>query len=218
MSLREARALFFERSQLGPEGGYNDRWVKVEAKPFPFYFPNSNGRVAAARLHDLHHIANDYATDWAGEIEIAGWEIASGCGRFSAAWVLDVGGFAVGLFLAPRRLCRAFVRGRHAPTNLYRTGFDESQLDTVTVGELRDLLGTRDPQLRITERDVASFALWGTIATATWLIPAAIGLALFSAGMSRLKRQRTTARRSNDRPFRRARTDARQSGSSVCDR
>src|SRR3712207_87453 len=174
MTLRDARALFFQRGNLGPNGGLDDRWGKVEEKPFPFYFPNTNTRVAAARLHDLHHIAAEYDTDWPGEIEIAGWEIASGCGRFSAAWVLDIGGFAVGLFLAPRRLFRAFVRGRRAPTNLYLSGFDESQLDRRTVGELRDQLGTRRSNSRPKASDLASFAVWSAAASAFWLMPAAI--------------------------------------------
>ncbi len=57
MLLQEARKLFFKRGNLGEDGGYWSRWVRVESKPFPFYFPNSCSRVAAARLHDLHHIA-----------------------------------------------------------------------------------------------------------------------------------------------------------------
>lgn len=81
MTLAEARARFFERSGLGDYGGYNARWVRVETKPFPVYFPNTACRVEAAKLHDLHHIANEYETDWPGEVEIAAWEIASGCGR-----------------------------------------------------------------------------------------------------------------------------------------
>ena len=39
MSLREARDLFFARSNLGPDGGYASRWVRVETNPLPFYFP-----------------------------------------------------------------------------------------------------------------------------------------------------------------------------------
>jgi len=56
--LLEARNLFFCDAKLGPDGGYRDRWVRVEAKPIPFYFPNWPARVAAARLHDFHHIAS----------------------------------------------------------------------------------------------------------------------------------------------------------------
>jgi hypothetical protein len=209
MTLREARALFFARANLGPNGGYYDRWVKVEAKPFPFYFPNTKARVAAARLHDLHHIAADYAIDWPGEIEIAGWEIASGCGRYSVAWMLNLGAFAVGLFVAPRRLFRAFLRGRHAPANLYLRSFEEAQLDRTTVGELRDELGSSSPQRGPRASDLASFALWSAAASATWLVPAVAALALFSLGTRRLTRPRTTAPRSSGRPSRRARTGAR---------
>ena len=80
-SLRDARALFFERSNLGIDGGYAKRWVRVESKPLAFYFPNSRSRVAAARLHDLHHVAAEYDTDWPGEAEIAGWEIVAAAVR-----------------------------------------------------------------------------------------------------------------------------------------
>src|SRR6266550_7237904 len=57
LSLRTARSLFFRDTKLGPDGGYGDRWVRVETKPIPFYFLNWPSRVGAARLHDLHHIA-----------------------------------------------------------------------------------------------------------------------------------------------------------------
>ncbi len=94
MSLRDARTLFFERSNLGADGGYSSRWVRVESKPIAFYFPNCHSRVAAARLHDLHHIVAEYGTDWPGEAEIAAWEIASGCTHYYAAWILNLGAFA----------------------------------------------------------------------------------------------------------------------------
>src|SRR5262245_10204 len=96
MPLRRALEVFFERSNLGEDGGYSRRWVRIESKPIPLYFPNWKGRVAAARLHDLHHIATDYATDWPGEAEISGWEIASGCAHYYAAWLLDIAGFNFG--------------------------------------------------------------------------------------------------------------------------
>lgn len=172
MTLREARELFFARSGLGVDGGYSDRWVRVEAKPFPFYFPNTRSRVKAAKLHDLHHIALEYQTDWPGEAEIAAWEIASGCGRYLWAWLLNLGAFAVGMALFPRRLFRAFVRGRHA-ANLYREGFPESQLSTKTVQWLRERLetGGRDYQVLLSDR--LAFAFWCFIAFAyhaAWLV------------------------------------------------
>src|SRR4029453_277044 len=66
LSLLEARALFFRDAKLGPDGGYGDRWVRVETKPIPFYLPNWPSRVAAARLHDLHHIATGLRNGLAG--------------------------------------------------------------------------------------------------------------------------------------------------------
>lgn len=160
LSLRTARALFFRDAKLGPDGGYGNRWVRVETKPIPFYFPNWPSRVAAARLHDLHHIASEYGTDWPGEGEIAAWEIASGCAGYHAAWLLNLGGFGAGLFLAPRRVFHAFLRGRRAKTNLYKNGIDESRLDQITVGKLRDELGLRAPVTSARTADLALFGLW----------------------------------------------------------
>ena len=185
MSLRDARTLFFERGNLGEDGGYSGRWVRVESKPIAFYFPNCRSRVAAARLHDLHHIAAEYDTDWAGEAEIAAWEIASGCTHHYIAWILNLGAFAVGLIVAPKSLFRAFVRGRHARTNLYHTGLSELQLDDITVGILRARLAVGAPRVEAHASDVAMFALWSAVA-ALWLLAplVAIVLGFFIARMA----------------------------------
>ena len=165
MTLAEARALFFARSGLGGDGGYNARWVRVETKPFPVYFPNTACRVEAAKLHDLHHIANEYATDWAGEAEIAGWEIASGCGRHGWAWLLNLGAFTIGMVLYPKRLFRAFIRGRHC-RNLYRDGFPERELPNQTLEWLRDRLRVSDAAVCPTVSDRFAFTLWCVIGAA----------------------------------------------------
>jgi hypothetical protein len=169
LSLGEGRALFFSDAKLGPGGGYRDRWVRVETKPIPFYFPNWPSRVEAARLHDLHHIVAGYETDWPGEGEIAAWEIASGCARYHAAWILNLGAFGAGLVVAPKRLFRAFLRGRRAKTNLYKSGFDESRLDKITVGMLRDHLGLDVPVSSPRPADAALFALWCIPSILPWL-------------------------------------------------
>jgi len=168
-SLLEARNLFFCDAKLGADGGYGDRWVRIEAKPIPFYFPNWPARVAAARLHDLHHIAGEYETDWPGEAEIAAWEIASGCARYHAAWILNLGAFSAGLVIAPKRLFRAFLRGRHAKTNLYKSGFDQSRVNAITVGILRDQLGLRAALPSAGATDVGLFLLWCILSVLIWL-------------------------------------------------
>jgi hypothetical protein len=171
LTLAEARSLFFAHSGLGADGGYNARWVRVETKPFPVYFPNTACRVEAAKLHDLHHIAMEYKTDWPGEAEIAAWEIASGCGRHGWAWLLNLGAFMVGMVLFPKRLYRAFIRGRHA-ANLYRDGFSETELGNRTVGWLRWRLRMDDGIALARVSDKIAFARWGFIAVgyhAAWL-------------------------------------------------
>lgn len=172
LTLAEARSLFFARSGLGDDGGYNARWVRVETKPFPVYFPNTASRVEAAKLHDLHHIANEYETDWAGEAEIAAWEIASGCGRHLWAWLLNLGAFTVGMVLFPKRLYRAFIRGRHS-LNLYRDGFPETELPAKTVEWLRGGLRLNQEPASATLSDRIAFALWcvaGLAYHGAWLI------------------------------------------------
>ena len=164
LTLEKARALFFARSGLGEDGGYNARWVRVETKPFPVFFPNTACRVEAAKLHDLHHIAMEYDTDWAGEAEIAGWEIASGCGRHGWAWLLNLGAFTVGLALFPKRLYRAFLRGRHA-RNLYRDGLPETELPRKTVQWLREFVAT-DGETKAGLSDRLAFGAWSLIGLA----------------------------------------------------
>jgi hypothetical protein len=178
MSLQDARKLFFKRSNLGEDGGYSSRWVRVESKPFPFYFPNSRSRVAAARLHDLHHIAAEYETDWPGEAEISAWEIASGCAAYHAAWILDLGGLYAGIVVAPRRLFRAFLRGRRAATNLYKNGFDESRLSEITVGTLRGELGLQAPIRTARAADIGLFVLWCALSVLVWAVLPLLALIL----------------------------------------
>jgi hypothetical protein len=166
LTLAEARTLFFARSGLGSDGGYNARWVRVETKPLPVFFPNTACRVEAAKLHDLHHIAMEYETNWAGEAEIAAWEIASGCGRHGWAWLLNLGAFTVGMMLYPKRLYRAFMRGRHS-LNLYRDGFPETELPTTTLQWLRQRLRANQTGTEATVTDRLAFAFW-CVAGATY--------------------------------------------------
>jgi hypothetical protein len=64
--------------------------------------------------------------DLRGEAEMGAWELAA-CGRarslrlFWAAWLLNLGALLIGLVLCPRRVYRAFVRGR-ACTSAYHAG------------------------------------------------------------------------------------------------
>ena len=128
MTLREARALHFERSGFGADGGYGERWIKVKVWRVPVWLPNTEGRRKAVRLHDLHHVLTEYPTTWRGEAEISSWEVASGgLRRYWAGWVLDLLSVAQGLVVNPRGAFRAFVRGRRS-RNLFGETFGDDLL------------------------------------------------------------------------------------------
>jgi hypothetical protein len=155
-SVREARAAYFAANNFSA-ATYSDTWVRVKLGPIPFVFPNTRSRKRAIPLHDLHHVATGYSTSLVGEAEIGAWEVAGGCANYWAAWLLNSTAFAWGLALAPRRVFRAFVRGRHTRT-LYREGWSEHLLD-LSVAELRDKLAL-DHDTRPTFGDVAAFVGW----------------------------------------------------------
>jgi hypothetical protein len=155
-SLREARRLYFDTNGFGETGGYDDAWVDFKLGPVPMPFPNTKSRVEAVRYHDLHHILTGYATDIVGELEISAWEIAAGCKGFAAAWVLNLGGMAGGLFRAPRRVFAAFVRGRRQ-----RTVYGE-RLDAIldlSVREARSRFTPDPSSTRVVPSDVVLFVL-----------------------------------------------------------
>lgn len=167
LTLRDARRQYFEDNRFGDDGGYGDAWVKTKVGPFPVAFPNTPSRVRAVRFHDLHHLVTDYETTNPGEAQIGAWEIATGCGDHYAAWGLNLTAMGMGLWLAPRRVFRAFVRGRHS-RNLYGQDFSEALLDR-RVGDLRRELELDRPEPSATASDVAAFAACSVAAAAVML-------------------------------------------------
>jgi hypothetical protein len=140
MSVHEARARYFADNAFGDDGGYQDRWVILyKLGPIPLGFPNTAGRIAAVRYHDLHHLATGYDTDIIGESEIAAWELASGCSQFPAAWALNSLALPFGVLRDSERMQRAFARGCRT-RNLYSEPFTDNLL-TERLGALRERLG-----------------------------------------------------------------------------
>jgi hypothetical protein len=154
--MRAARTRYFEDNHFGQDGGYGDAWVDFKLGPIPFPFPNTPARVKAVGYHDLHHVLTGYKTDFPGELEISAWEIGAGCKDFVAAWQLNLGGMSAGLFFMPRKVFRAFVRGRRSQS-LY--GLELEPLLAQTVAETRAQMHVPEGDPRATLADVALFAL-----------------------------------------------------------
>jgi hypothetical protein len=169
-TVASARAAYFAANGFSA-AAYVERWARVKLGPIPVVFPNTASRKRALPLHDLHHIATGFATTYTGEAEIGAWEIGGGCGDYAAAWLFNVTAFAYGLVIAPRRVYRAFVRGRHA-RNLYASGWDAALLDH-SVGALRARVEPeRNPTATLGDR--LAFAAWaaGLLAPGAALVAA----------------------------------------------
>ena len=170
LTMRAARAIYFDVNRFGADGGYGDAWVDFKLGPLPVPFPNTRARVRAVRYHDLHHVLTGYDTSTIGEFEISAWELGAGCKEFAAAWQLNLGGLFAGLLSAPRRTVRAFLRGRRSES-LYGRPF-EALLDS-TVGELRREMRVDSPS----SGPAAIDALWLALASLAGLAVAVMGLA-----------------------------------------
>ncbi|CAN5379141.1 hypothetical protein BH18ACI2_BH18ACI2_04950 [soil metagenome] len=167
LTLRDARTQYFAVNNFG-WGGYDDQWVKVEYGLLRFYFPNTKGRVKVVKYHDLHHILTEYGTSLSGETEIGAWEVATGCTRSLAAWLLNLSGFAAGLVINSQGVYQAFLRGRHS-ANLYHLPFNDELLSS-RVGYLRQQLNLDEPLRPASLADNTAFILWSLMSVVTLLI------------------------------------------------
>src|ERR1051325_6036381 len=113
-SVREARDRSFRDNGLSASS--------YESPRFPVYFwrwavwlPNPG----FLPYHDLHHVATGFQTGLVGEAEISAYELRAGC-RSPLIFILCFGAIAGALFVAPRRVARAWRRSRGTRT-LYLT-------------------------------------------------------------------------------------------------
>jgi len=191
-TVRAARAEFFRTNGFPADGGYGDIDAEAAFGVLTYRVPNPPARAAALRLHDLHHVATDYPTDWRGEAQISAWELASGFGAQPWAWMIMLWGMFTGLMLAPVDTARAFLRGRHS-RNLYGVALTPRLLDQ-PVHELRRELAVipqeRSPwfgrSLRKRAGDLAALLGWSSAALAYGAVGLLPSLALVAyAALSR---------------------------------
>lgn len=110
---------------------YTDRGFPVYVGRWPVRLPNPG----LLHLHDLHHVVTGYGTGLVGEAEISAYELRAGCRSF-VVHLLCVGAILGAMFVAPRRILRAWRRARGAST-LYHTNIPYETLLEMRVGELR---------------------------------------------------------------------------------
>jgi hypothetical protein len=172
--IREALARYYTMHNLPPDGGASRAFFVVRLGRLRIPLPNPGIRKCAVLYHDLHHLATGYNTVFSdGEVIIAGHELGAGCGRFVIAWVINLWALAVGMFIRPREIFSAFVRGRRCES-LYRHPDKVDQFMDMTVAELRHWLRLDHAPPRAAPSDRVSFAIWAIVAWLVTLINAAI--------------------------------------------
>jgi hypothetical protein len=180
LTVREARARYFARSGFD-ERTYTARWIELPVHVLGIArtarLPNIAARRAAVRVHDLNHLLTGYGTDWRGEFQISAYELGMGCRWYWAAWALNAGGLAAGVFRAPATLVRAFARGRATTRSLYEIvpRWDDAILDR-PVGDLRAAVGIVD-DVEPTATDVALVAAIAVVSWVLHLAPVALAIA-----------------------------------------
>lgn len=173
VSVRTARARLFRELGAPADGGYEERWQEAEFGPVRYRVPGSAERSRALRVHDLHHVATGYTTDWRGEAEISAFELASGVGiRRPYAWIIVLFGVFTGLVANLRPTLRAFARGRRSQS-LYGHVLDGRALEAHwldrPVRQLRTAMRLPtgpDVDLRPGAWDYATFVAWSVVALA----------------------------------------------------
>lgn len=193
LTLLEARTRFFVQNGFAADGGYGDRWIELAVGPLKVALPNTPARVRAVRYHDLHHVVTGYRTDLRGEAEISAWELGAGCKDMVAAWFLNLGAFGLGTALAPRRLFRAFARGRRSET-LYGRPFEP--LLTATIGEVRRDAGLEAADAAPRPLGVGGVALFGgtaVVGVAVAILTAVISVVVLPFGLAGIAARKRAA-------------------------
>jgi hypothetical protein len=169
--IKVAMQTYFKTHDLGEDGGLNKTWGKIKVGRIYIPILNITARRKALVFHDIHHIVTGYAGDWKGEVSISAWEISSGCGKYWAAWGLDLGGMAVGLFIYTKSVFKAFIRGRRTK-NLYRNTISHEAALAMQINELKDkLLLLNDVEQVPTLKERTEFFFYSILALLTVAIP-----------------------------------------------
>ena len=153
--------IFYEDHHLGSDGGQGSAVVKMDiVKGVYFFIPNFDARRKAVPWHDIHHLVTGYsAGTFIGECEISAWEIASGCRKYWAAFLIDTSGVYLGFFISPRKILQAYARGRRT-TNFYHDMLSLEEVMKMPVNELKKilLLDQYPKETKPVLKDLISFA------------------------------------------------------------
>ena len=119
MTLQDELAAFYRRSGFGDVIGARPCTVRVYTGCLLVPMPNIETRRIFLKYHDLHHLVTGYSVGRIGEGEVSAWELGTRSLLVSPLLgAMNLIALSTGLVLKPRRMWRAFRRGRRS-RNLY---------------------------------------------------------------------------------------------------
>jgi hypothetical protein len=164
LSIDAALMQHYAAHGLPADGGETKQWFVVRLGPLRLRLPNPPSRRKVVFLHDINHVLTEYDTSFGdGEMQIAAFEIGSGCGQYLTAWWFNLVMLNFSVWTRPHSAFRAFVRGRRC-LSIYHSVDSRDALKRLSVAELkRRLLIARDVG-RATLTDRMQFTLWSVVA------------------------------------------------------
>lgn len=156
MTVKEALDAYLAENGFTVEA-YDAKWTDASFLGIRFSVPNTKHHRWAIMRHDLHHVATGFGTDLAGEGEISAWELRRGL-RALGLYVggIVVAGALMGFLIAPRRALAAYRAG--GARSLFDPSTDYESLLSMTVGELRAMLGLPADGIARTARRLHAYA------------------------------------------------------------
>lgn len=133
-TVKDSRDRYLAENSLNLES-YTAKNFPVYVWKWTIYFPNPG----FLHFHDLHHVVTGYGTGWIGEAEISAYELRGGC-RSVIIFILCLGALLIGMFVAPKRIRRAWKQAKGTKT-LYYTEIPYEKLLEMSVADLRAELG-----------------------------------------------------------------------------
>lgn len=166
MTLQDELAAFYRKSGFGEVIGARPCTVPVYTGCLLVPLPNIETRRRFLKYHDLHHLVTGYSVGRIGEGEVSAWELGTRSWSVSPMLgVMNLIALSTGLVLQPRRMWRAFRRGRRS-RNLYpaavRAEIEAGRWSNVEALR-RDILEIR-PAHSWTGIDASEFAVCSTLA------------------------------------------------------
>ena len=133
-TVRMGRDRYLKENSLSLES-YTAPGFPIYVGKWAVYLPNPG----LLPFHDLHHVVTGYGTGLIGEAEISAYELRGGC-KSVMVFILCVGAILIAMFIAPRRIWRAWKRAAGTRT-LYHTTTRYDELLEMSVADLRESLG-----------------------------------------------------------------------------